>query len=54
MRGGHVLHAFTVTLFLFNFSPKCLEQGILALEHVNRKPIKNKEYLPIGYHFVSI
>ena len=67
MRDGHVLHAFTVTIFLINFRPKlphchvlqttgsnCLKLGILALQFINRKPIKNKEYLLIGYDFVSI
>ena len=33
---------------------KCLTLRILAFQHINRKPIKNKEYLLIGYDFVSI
>ena len=34
--------------------PKCLKLDILAFEYINRKPVKNKEYLLIGYDFVSI
>ena len=67
MRNDHVLYAFTVTIFLINFRPKlphchvlqmtasnCLKLGILALQFINRKSIKNNEYMITGYHFVSI
>ena len=67
MRDGHVLHTFTLTAFLINFRPKfplChdlqmtgskyLKLCILALQYINRKPIKNKQYLLNGYDFVSI
>ena len=33
---------------------KCLKLGILALQYINRKPIKDKEYMLIGYDFVGI
>ena len=62
MRDDHVLHAFTLTVFLINLSQKyriycqdlqmtgskCLKLGILALQYINRMPIKNTEYLIIG------
>ena len=34
--------------------PKCVKLGTLALQYINRKPVKNKEYLLIGYDFVGI
>ena len=33
---------------------KCLKLGILDLQYINRKPVKNKEYVLTGYDFVSI
>ena len=67
MKNDHALHAFTITVFLINFRPKlphchdfqktgskCLKLGIQAPQCINRKQITGKDYLPIGYDFLSI
>ena len=58
MKDDHVLLAFTITIFLTNFRPKlqlCQDLQMTGSEYLKlRKPIKNKQYLLIGYDFVSI